>query len=196
MKYLLEYEQRQLLKTLRDSKTATRDLTIIELCFHTGLRVQELRLLNVGDIFNSMIIRDHLIIRAETAKRCKSREIFLNTHITRQLKIFIAYKRSRGEALEPNAPLFVSKKAGRVGQRTLQDMVEKWFVKAGLIDAQGKAKYTFHSLRHSFAQNLRRKGISLERIQKLLGHSSLQATGIYLEPSKEDLIEAIQTLAA
>lgn len=44
--------------------------------------------------------------------------------------------------------------------------------------------------------NLRRRGINLERIQKLLGHSSLQATGIYLEPSREDLIEAVEVLAA
>lgn len=196
MKYLIEHEQKQLLKALRDSKTSTRDLTIIDLCLHTGLRIQELRLLKVGDIFNGMVIRDHLLVRAETAKRFKEREIFLNTHITKQLKSFILYKRTRGESLDPHASLFVSKKAGRVGQRTLQDMVEKWFMKAGLIDAQGKAKYTFHSLRHTFAQNLRRRGISLERIQKLLGHSSLQATGIYLEPSKEDLIEAVEILAA
>jgi site-specific recombinase XerD len=44
--------------------------------------------------------------------------------------------------------------------------------------------------------NLRQRGVNLERIQKLLGHSSLQATGIYLEPSKVDLIEAVEILAA
>jgi site-specific recombinase XerD len=196
MKYLLEHEERALLKALRDSKTATRDQTIIELVLHTGLRCQEVRLLNVGDIFNGMVIRDHLMVRAETAKRCKGREIFLNSHISKVLKAFIAYKRTRGESMEPKAPLFVSKKGGRMGQRTLQDMAEKWFVKAGLVDAKEDARFSFHSLRHSFAMKLRRRGVSLERVQKLLGHSSLQATGIYLEPSKEDLIESLQTLAA
>lgn len=196
MKYLLEHEERTLLKALRDSKSATRDLTIIELVLHTGLRVQELRLLNVGDVFNGIIIRDHLAVRAETAKRCKAREIFLNSHISKVLKAFIVYKRAHGESMEPNAPLFVSKKGGRTAQRTLQDMAEKWFVKAGLIDAKGAAKFTFHSLRHTFAMKLRRRGVSLEKVQKLLGHASLQATGIYLEPSKEDLIDAMQTLAA
>lgn len=196
MKYLLEHEERALLKVLRDSKTATRDLTIVELVLHTGLRVQELRLLNVGDVFNGMIIRDHLVVRAETAKRCKAREVFLNSHITKILKAFIAYKRAHGESIEPIAPLFVSKKAGRIGQRTLQDIAEKWFTKAGLIDAKGTAKFTFHSLRHTFAMKLRRRGVSLERVQKLLGHASLQVTGIYLEPSKEDLIASIETLVA
>lgn len=196
MKYLLEPEQRQLLKTLRDSKSATRDRTIIELTLHTGLRVQELRLLNVSDVFNGMIIKDHLQIRAETAKRCKAREVFLNSHISKVLKAFIGFKRERGESLDPHAPLFVSKKGGRVGQRTLQDMAERRFLKAGLVDSKGRARYTFHGLRHTFAMNLRRRGVALERIQKLLGHSSLQSSGIYLEPSREDLIEAIQILAA
>lgn len=196
MKYLLENEERTLLKTLRDSKSATRDRTIVELVLHTGLRCQETRLLNVGDIFNGLVIRDHLSVRAETAKRCKGREIFHNSHASKVLKAFIAFKRAKGESMEPQAPLFVSKKGGRVGQRTLQDMAEKWFVKASLVDAKGTSKFTFHSLRHTFAMKLRRRGVSLERIQKLLGHSSLQSSGIYLEPSKEDLIEAVQTLAA
>jgi len=196
MKYLLEPEQRVLLKTLRDSKSATRNRTIVELTLHTGLRIAELRLLNVGDIFNGLIVQDHLQIRAETAKRCKAREVFLNSHVSKVLKVFIVFKRERGESLDPHAPLFVSKKGGRVAQRTLQEMVERWFVKAGLVNHQGKAKYTFHSLRHSFSINLRRRGVALERIQKLLGHASLQATGIYLEPSREDLIDSLETLAA
>jgi site-specific recombinase XerD len=196
VKYLLENEERGLLKTLRDSKSATRDRHIIELVLNTGLRVQEVRLLNVGDIFNGMVIRDHLTVRAETAKRCKAREIFLNSHVSKVLKAFISFKRERGESLDPYSPLFISKKGGRVGQRTLQDMAEKWFVKAGLVDSQGAAKFTFHSLRHTFAMKLRRRGVSLERVQKLLGHASLQATGIYVEPSREDLIEAVSVLAA
>ncbi len=196
MKYLLEHEERALFKTLRDSKTATRDRTIIELILHTGLRIQEVRLLNVSDVFNGLTIREHLMVRAETAKRCKAREVFLNSHVSKVLKAFIAYKRTRGESMEPQAPLFVSKKGGRIAQRSLQDMAEKWFVRAALVDAKGQAKFSFHSLRHTFAMKLRRRGVSLERVQKLLGHASLQATGIYLEPSREDLVEALQALAA
>ncbi len=195
MKYLLEQEERQLLKALRDSRTSLRDLTIIELVLHTGLRIQELRLLNVSDIWNGLTLRSHLVVRAETAKRFKSREVFLNSHICKVLKTFLKWKRSVGQGMGPNEPLFISKKRERVGQRTLQDMVERWFLKADLTDAKSKSRYSFHSLRHTFAMNLRRRGVGLERIQKLLGHASLQATGIYLEPSREDLIEALSLLA-
>lgn len=196
MKYLLEHEQRQLLKILRDSKRARRDYMIIDLILHTGLRLQELRLLNLGDVYDGMTIRSHLVVRPETAKRCKEREIFLNSHIRKHLRIFTTWKRSRGESMEPTSALFISKKSGRVAQRTVQEMITKWYCQAGLLTASGKAKYTVHSLRHTFSMNLRRRGVSLERIQKLLGHTSLQATGIYLEPSREDLMEAIEQLAS
>lgn len=83
-----------------------------------------------------------------------------------------------------------------MAQRTLQDMTEKWFERARLVDVKGRSKLSFHSLRHTFSMKLRRRGVSLERIQKLLGHSSLQSTGVYLTPSKEDLIEALEALAA
>lgn len=196
MKYLMEKEERELLKVLRDFKRVMRDRTIIELTLHTGLRLQELRLLNVGDLYDGLKIRSHLLVRPETAKRCKPREIYINRYILKRLGDFIRYKRAKGESMESSAPLFVSKKGGRIGQRTLQDLIEKWFIRAGLVDASGVARYSFHSLRHSFAMKLRRRGINLERIQKLLGHASLQATGIYLEPSREDLVEAMETLAA
>ncbi len=196
MKYLLEHEQSQLLKVLRDSKQATRDFMIVDMALHTGLRIQELRLLNVGDLFNGMVIRSHLMVRPETAKRAKAREIFLNSYAKKRLKTFITYKRTHGEPMKPHAPLFLSKKSNRMGQRTLQDMVEKWFIRADLVDSRGRSRYTFHSLRHTFSMNLRRRGVTLERIQRLLGHASLQATGIYLQPSREDLIDAIESLAA
>lgn len=195
MKYLMEHEQKYLLKILRDSKSAMRDKTIIELVFNTGLRIQELRLLNVGDIWNGCTIRDHLVVRAETAKRCKTREIYINSHIRKVLKGFILWKRTKGETLDLEAALFISKKFNRVGQRTIQDMIEKWFILSGFIDAKGKSQYTFHSLRHSFAMNLRQRSVSLERIQKLLGHASLQATGVYLEPSREELAETVELLS-
>lgn len=196
MKYLIDIEQRQLLRILRDSRSSRRDLMIIELVLHTGLRLRELRMLNVGDVFNGTYVRSHLIVRAETAKRCKSREIFLNSYISKRLRHFITYKNGKGESLESTASLFISKKGNRLGQRSIQDLAEKWFMRADLTDAKGKSRFTFHSLRHTFALNLRSRKINLERIQKLLGHKSLQATGIYLEPSREELAEATQTLAA
>jgi len=43
-----------------------------------------------------------------------------------------------------------------------------------------KKKVTIHTLRHSYATHLLEAGINLRLIQQYLGHSSLQATMIYL----------------
>ena len=189
MKYLLEPEERRLHQILADSRSATRDRVIIELVLNTGLRIQEARLLNVGDLFDDHEIKRHLVVRAETAKRCKAREIPLNSAIRPLLADFMKWKHKKGESADPSAPLFISRSGNRIAQRSLQDLASRWYARAGL---QG---YSFHSLRHSYSMRLRRRAVKLETIQKLLGHSTLQATGIYLEPSREELIDAVELLA-
>jgi len=50
---------------------------------------------------------------------------------------------------------------------------------------------TLHSLRHTYAKRLRRKGIDLPTISKLLGHSRLDTTDIYLHVNKDDFKMAV-----
>lgn len=52
-----------------------------------------------------------------------------------------------------------------------------------------------HTLRHTFAKTLSDNGVPISTISKLLGHSSLDTTMVYLQPGEEDLIQAIETLA-
>lgn len=47
----------------------------------------------------------------------------------------------------------------------------------------------FHSLRHSFGSVLAGKGVPLNHIQMLLGHSRLETTGIYLHTNPQQAIE-------
>jgi len=49
-----------------------------------------------------------------------------------------------------------------------------------------------HMLRHSLARRMLKNGAQLPEVQKILGHSRLSTTGIYLTPSEEDLRAAIE----
>ena len=75
--------------------------------------------------------------------------------------------------------------AQRVGIR--QDIVSRIFKESKTY----RENLTIHSLRHTYAERLRRKGTDISTISKLLGHSSLETTAIYLHSNKEDFKRAV-----
>lgn len=57
--------------------------------------------------------------------------------------------------------------------------------------AQALETVTPHILRHSLARRLLSSGAKLSEVQRVLGHSRLSTTGIYLTPSEDDVRAAI-----
>ncbi len=49
-----------------------------------------------------------------------------------------------------------------------------------------------HMLRHSLARRMLKNGAQLPEVQRVLGHTRLSTTGVYLTPSEEDLRTAIE----
>ncbi|GHO55784.1 tyrosine-type recombinase/integrase [Ktedonobacter robiniae] len=49
-----------------------------------------------------------------------------------------------------------------------------------------------HQLRHSLARRMLKTGAQLPEVQRLLGHSRLSTTGLYLTPSEEDVRAAVE----
>jgi len=68
-------------------------------------------------------------------------------------------------------------------KRTVERIVKKVADKAGITKP-----VTPHVLRHTFAVNCIKKGISTRALQYLLGHDRLTTTEIYLNLSHEDAI--------
>lgn len=76
-------------------------------------------------------------------------------------------------------PLFVDLRAHRYGRPLTYDGFRHVFDGRCEEVGLGEAGYTIHKLRHAFATMLLRRGVPLDRIQKLLGHASVQTTQIY-----------------
>ena len=71
---------------------------------------------------------------------------------------------------------------------SLWDLAEKLCRRAGVQPAGP------HSFRHHFADSLRKKGVPIYTISKLLGHASVKQTEIYLHCSEADLEGATDVL--
>jgi len=57
-----------------------------------------------------------------------------------------------------------------------------------------KKHLTFHVSRHTFATTLLRKGVTIDKISKLMGHSQIRETQIYAKLSSEALDGAMNVL--
>ena len=193
MKYLAQHEEKALIHAVREIKgaRAERDWMMIDLFLGTGLRLEELHSLNVGDLRS----KEKLYVRPESAKFGKGRFIPITAHLQRRVKAFLRFKLQQRELIRDDSPLFVSRNGGRLSRRSIQEAVEGWMIRAGLTTTKaGKvvALYSVHSLRHTCFQRLRERGVDLPVIQKIAGHVSLASTGIYTEASYEECAAALE----
>jgi site-specific recombinase XerD len=74
------------------------------------------------------------------------------------------------------------------------DYISKRFKMAVRRTPSIDSKFHFHDLRHSFASNLVRKGVSIFIVKELLGHADISTTQIYAHLRAEDLRESVNLL--
>jgi site-specific recombinase XerD len=156
-----------------------RDIAIITLLLHTGLRVSEMCRLTLDDI----VIKERSGSVTVTGKGNKQRVVPLNVTVRNAL---VKWLNVRGN--EPG-PLFISQLGGRISPRSVERIVKKYAYRAHLDGV------TPHVLRHTFCKSLIDAGESIDRVALLAGHESLDTTARYTRPTQMDLQEAVEKLA-
>lgn len=156
-----------------------RDRALLELVYSTGLRVSEACALELADIERDRYGVPMVIVRR--GKGGKGRQVPLGGAADRALAAYLPARRALGAA---DGALFVNARGARLTTRSVQRMVKRWTIAAGV-----HADATPHGLRHSFATHLLDEGVDLRSIQELLGHASLASTQIYTKVSLDHLMK-------
>lgn len=151
------------IEQLRDNCNCQRDLAIIDLLYSTGIRVGELVNLNISDIdFES---RECVVF----GKGDKERRVYFDAKAKIHLK---AYLNSRKD---DNPALFVTLDAPF--ERLKISGVEIRIRRLGRL--LGLDKIHPHKFRRTMATRAIDKGMPIEQVQKLLGHSQIDTTMQY-----------------
>lgn len=152
----------------------TRDATMVELMYATGLRVSELVGLNLRDID-----LDNGTVRT-IGKGSKERIIPIYNHAVESVADYVTNSRPSQQRKTSGDALFLSRRGGRLTRQAYWLRLNRLATNAGI-----SSKITPHMLRHSFATHLLHGGASLRHVQELLGHSSIATTQIYTHLTNE-----------
>lgn len=161
----------------RSTIKGRRDYAMLLLIATYGLRVSEVASLDLDDI--AWRAR---VIHVPRPKIGIPLAMPLTDDVATAL---LDYLRDRGpKTAQRRLFLRVRVPSGPIKSTAVCDAFDVWAARAGLrLPALGGP----HCLRHSLAMHLLRQGTSLKTIGDLLGHRSVESTGIYLRLHVEDL---------
>ncbi|MCL1816427.1 MAG: tyrosine recombinase XerC [Clostridiales bacterium] len=175
----LYYEEIDALLAAPDESLAgKRDSAILELLYGSGLRVSELTALDRGSVDTALgYVRVF-------GKGGKERISPLGAVAAAAIVDYLQALQLTGAANRDNNALFLNLRGGRLSDRSVRNIVDKYIKKAAITKHLSP-----HGLRHSFATHLLENGADLRAVQELLGHASISSTQIYTHVTRSHMKE-------
>ena len=151
------------IEKLRDHCSCKRDLAMIDLLYSTGIRVGELVNLNISDV--DFEARECVVF----GKGGKERRVYFDAKSKLHLQSYIASRKDNNPALfvtldSPNDRLKISGVEIRIRK---------------LGQSLNLSKIHPHKFRRTMATRAIDKGMPIEQVQKILGHSQIDTTMQY-----------------
>lgn len=170
--FLVEAEVRALLEAPDRSRwIGRRDHTLLLVASQTGLRNSEIRSLRRRDV--ELGSGAHLRC---TGKGRKTRCTPLRSDVVKAMAAWLSELGGPSDAA-----VFPSSRGGALGEDALQRLVTRHAAAASKVCPSLEKKHvTPHTLRHSAAMDLLRRGVDLTVIALWMGHESTETTQVYL----------------
>lgn len=182
----------------RDTVQGKRDYAILSFYFWTARRRSEIARLRWGDIFDVVFIegnRQRLGHMYRYSSKGHSREMFsaeLPQPAYEALKEYLVAA-GRWAQMTPEQPLFMALEEHNPYHKTeplsggaIWWIFNKYAKQAGLKDISIHRQICIHSLRHTRSRLQYKREHDPLKIQKLLGHSNLATTMIYLIDAEDE----------
>jgi len=151
--------------------------SILTTIYSAGLRVGEAVELKPDDIDSK-----RMLIRVRQGKGRKDRYTLLAESTLDLLRTYWS-------VYHPEHWLFPGQKENKpIDRSTVRRVFKTACAKAGI-----RKQASVHTLRHSFATHLLEDGVDLFHIQRLLGHSTAQTTGVYLHVTHQSVARQIKS---
>jgi len=188
IKDLRGYLQPEEIERLAEVASNPRDRLLIRIPWRTGIRVSELIGIRVQDIDfdNRAIVIKVQKMRKRDGKTIERRRVVPIDQGTLDLiRQYLEWRKQfpyKGDLLFPITRQRVDQIFWALGRRA-------GITKVGDPAVSQHRKLHPHHLRHSFAIHCVKHGMTIERLQKILGHSSPTTTSVYLQFSVADLHE-------
>ena len=155
-----------------------RDRAVLEVFYSTGIRLEEMTRLTVFDCD-----LQGGLLRVNKGKGSKDRLIPLGKYSVAILRKYIAHVRPRyHDVAKAGKALFLNRFGQPLSKQMIEIFVRNYARKAGIIK-----KVTPHAFRHTFATDLVRNGADIAAVRKMLGHSGLRTTQIYIKVAVKDV---------
>ena len=185
LKAYLECEQ---VERVIAATTNPRDALLVRIPWRTGIRVTELIGIRIQDIDfdNRAIVIKVQKLRKKDGKAVERRRVVpIDQGTLDMVREYLAWRKQfpyKGDLLFPITRQRVDQVFWKLGRRTgIKEIGDPAISK--------HRKLHPHLLRHSFSIHCVKKGMAIERLQKILGHASPTTTSVYLQYSVADLHE-------
>lgn len=158
-----------------------RDIAVIETLFATGARVYEISNIRLDCInLNTGLIK----IMGKGSK-----ERYIQVASGEILDLLKQYYKHNSEAIKKCGFFFVNSWGNRYTEDSIRLMLKKYTKLAGI-----DRNITPHMFRHSFATYLIEKGVDVSCVQRILGHSSIKTTQIYIHIAAKKQAEILREM--
>lgn len=165
------------------SNEGERNRAMLETLYGCGLRVSELVVLKISDLFF-----EEGFIKI-TGKGNKERFVPIGNLAKKYIAIYVDTMRIHlNIKKEYSDTLFLNRRGGQLTRAMIFTIIKDLASKIGL-----NKKISPHTFRHSFATHLLENGADLRSIQLMLGHESITTTEIYLHLDRKFLSEVLNT---